>query len=96
MTGRRGELHIDFGYPGLIPADDGRRSKLHTLVFTACFSQYMFVHLTHSLTLEVIAGCEDAWAFFGAVFAVIILDNMRPVVAEADAVNPRLSRMADP
>ena len=44
----------------LIPAGDGRRRKLRALVFTACFSRYMFVYLTFSMTLEeVIAGCED-------------------------------------
>ena len=33
----------------------------------------MFVCLTFSMTLEeVIAGCEDAWAFFGGVFAVVV------------------------
>jgi len=87
------ELQIDFGYLGLIPAGEGRRRKLHALVFTACFSRFMFVYLTFSLTLEeVIAGCEDAWAFFGGVFAVVIPDNMSPVVAQADAVSPRLTR----
>lgn len=88
-----GELQIDFGYLGLIPAGDSRRRKLHALVFTACFSRLMFVRLTFSMTLEeVIAGCEDAWAFFGGVFAVVVPDNMSPVVARADAVNPRLTR----
>jgi hypothetical protein len=87
------ELQVDFGYLGLIPAGDGRRRKLHALVFTACFSRYMFVYLTFSMTLEeVIAGCEDAWQFFGGVFRVVVPDNMSPVVAKADAVNPRLTR----
>ena len=58
-----GELGIEFGDLGLIPAGDGRRRKLRALVFTACFSRYMFVYLTFSMTLEeVIAGCEEAWA----------------------------------
>jgi hypothetical protein len=87
------ELQIDFGYLGLIPAGEGRRRKLHALVFTACFSRYLFVYLTFSMTLEeVIAGCEDAWEFFGGVFRVLVPDNMSPVVAKADAVNPRLTR----
>jgi transposase len=87
------ELQIDFGDLGLIPADDGRRRKLRALVFTACFSRYMFVYLTFSMTLEeVIAGCEDAWQFFSGVFRVVVPDNMSPVVASADAVNPRLTR----
>ncbi|MGH3124082.1 MAG: IS21 family transposase, partial [Streptosporangiaceae bacterium] len=93
--GPPGELQVDFGLLGLIPAgdDSGRRRKLQALVFTACLSRFMFVYLTFGLTLEeVIAGCEQAWAFFGGVFTVVIPDNMSPVVADADAVNPRLTR----
>src|SRR5216684_221779 len=87
------ELQVDFGDLGLIPAGEGRRRKLRALVFTACFSRYMFVYLTFSMTLEeVIAGCEDAWQFFSGVFRVLVPDNMSPVVAKADAVNPRLTR----
>ena len=53
----------------------------------------MFVYLTFSMTLEeVIAGCEEAWEFFSGVFRVVVPDNMSPVVARADAVNPRLTR----
>ena len=88
-----GELQVDFGDLGLIPAGEGRRRKLRALVFTACFSRYMFVYLTFSMTLEeVIAGCEEAWQFFGGIFRVAVPDNMSPVVADADAVNPRLTR----
>ncbi|MGH3863524.1 Mu transposase domain-containing protein, partial [Actinokineospora sp.] len=39
----------------------------------------------------VIAGCQGAWEFFGGVFKVLIPDNLKAVVAGADAVNPRLS-----
>ena len=72
-----GELQVDFGYLGLVPAGEGRRRKLRALVFTACFSRFMFAYLTFSMTLEeVIAGCEDAWAFFGGVFAVVVPENV--------------------
>ena len=71
------ELQIDFGDLGLIPAGDGRRRKLRALVFTACFSRYMFVYLTFSMTLEeVIAGCEEAWQFFSGVFRVVVPENV--------------------
>ena len=87
------ELQVDFGDLGLIPAGESPRRKLRALVFTACFSRYMFVYLTFSKTLEeVIVGCEDAWEFFSGVFRVVVRDNMSPVVARADAVNPRLTR----
>lgn len=87
------ECQIDFGQMGFI--DDvvsGRRRKVHALIFTAVLSRHMFLHLTYSQTLaEVIAGCQAAWEFFGGVFKVLIPDNLKPVVTDADPVNPRLS-----
>ena len=87
------ECQIDFGHLGyLIDPETGRRRKVHALIFTAVLSRHMFVWLTYSQTLvAVIAGCEAAWGFFGGVFRVLIPDNLKPVVTEADAVNPRLS-----
>ncbi|WP_341360722.1 IS21 family transposase [Georgenia sp. M64] len=87
------ELQVDFGQMGYLtdPAD-GRRRKVHALILTAVYSRHMFVWLTYSQTLAaVIAGCEAAWAFFGGVFRVLVPDNLKPVVTDADAVNPRLS-----
>jgi Mu transposase-like protein len=39
----------------------------------------------------VIEECEAAWRFFGGVFRVLIPDNASAIVADADAVNPRLA-----
>jgi transposase len=88
------ECQLDFGEVGLLldPATQ-RRRRTWALVFTAVYSRHQFVWLTHSQTLDaVIAGCEAAWAFFGGVFKVIIPDNMKAVVAKADAVNPVLTQ----
>src|ERR1700712_259940 len=87
------ECQIDFGYLGLLTdGQSGRRRKVTALIFTAVLSRHMFVFLSYSQTLAaVIAGCEAAWAFFGGVFKVLIPDNLKPVVTDADAVNPRLS-----
>lgn len=77
----------------LLDPVDGRRRKVHALIFTAAYSRHMFIWLTYSQTLvAVIAGCEAAWVFFGGVFKVLIPDNLKPVVTDADAVNPRLSQ----
>ncbi|MBO0776440.1 MAG: IS21 family transposase [Actinobacteria bacterium] len=87
------ECQLDFGYLGMM-ADPvtGRRRKVHALIFTACYSRHMFVWLSFSQTLAAfIAGCEAAWAFFGGVFPVLIPDNASPIVADADAVNPRFT-----
>lgn len=87
------ELQVDFGRLGLIP-DPGRdvRRVTHGLIFTAVYSRHMFVYPTHQQNLtEVIAGFEAAWVFFGGVFAVVIPDNMKPIVEHADATEPRLN-----
>jgi transposase len=84
------ECQLDFGRLGMMhDPDTGRRRALHALIFTAVFSRHMFVWLSFSQTLaDVIAGCEAAWRFFGGVFKVLIPDNLKPVVANADPVNP--------
>jgi transposase len=87
------ECQIDFGRLGLVwDPDTGRRRVTHALIFTAVYSRHMFVWLSFSQTLAaVIAGCEAAWSYFGGCFKVLIPDNMSPVVADADAVNPRFT-----
>jgi len=87
------ECQIDFAQMGFIlEPGTGKRRRVHALIFTAVVSRHMFVWLTYSQTLTaVIAGCEAAWEFFGGVFKVLVPDNLKAVVAAADAVNPRLS-----
>jgi transposase len=87
------ECQVDFGKMGLLhdPAS-GRRRTVHALIFTAVCSRHMFVWLSFAQTLQaVIAGCEAAWGFFGGVFRVLVPDNMSAVVADADALNPKLT-----
>jgi transposase len=87
------ECQLDFARMGLVyDPGSGRRRATHALIFTAVCSRHMFVWLTFSQTLEaVIAGCEAAWRFFGGVFRVLVPDNLSPVVADADPVNPRFT-----
>jgi transposase len=87
------EVQVDFGYLGMIADEQGRRRKLHALVFTAVMSRYCFVFLSFSqTTAAVIAGCEAAWAFYGGMFPVLIPDNLKPVVDGADRTEPRWNR----
>ena len=88
------ECQIDFGRMGLVfdPAA-GRNRVVHALIFTACFSQHCFVWLTFRQTTDaVIAGCAAAWRFFGGVFRTVIPDNMKAIVEDADALEPRLNQ----
>ena len=80
------EVQVDFGRLGLVPDPaTGRRRVAHGLIFTAVYSRHMFVYPTLRQTLEaVIAGFEAAWVFFGGVFAVVVPDNMKAIVDQAD------------
>jgi transposase len=87
------ECQIDFARMGMLfDSQTSRRRVVHALIFTAVYSRHMFVWLTFSQTLEaIVAGCEEAWAFFGGVFKVLIPDNMTPVVPKADSLTPQFS-----
>ena len=87
------EVQVDFGRLGLVPDPArGTRRVAQGLIFTAVYSRHMFVYPTLRQTLEeVVAGFEAAWVFFGGVFAVVIPDNMKTIVDQADAVDPRLN-----
>ena len=87
------ECQIDFAQMGfIVDPETGKKRRVHALIFTAVLSRHMFVWLTYSQTLvAMIAGCEAAWRFFGGCFKVLIPDNLKAVVTDADAVNPRLS-----
>ncbi|MGH3748565.1 MAG: IS21 family transposase [Micromonosporaceae bacterium] len=88
------ECQLDFAQLGLVfDPETGRKRRVHALIFTAVLSRHMFVWLTYSQTLTaVVSGCEAAWAFFGGAFRVLVPDNLKAVVTNADAVNPQLSR----
>ncbi len=85
------ELQVDFGRLGFL-SDDERRRVCQGLIFTACFSRHSFVWPTFKQTTdEVIKGFEAAWGFFGGVFPVVIPDNMKSIVVEAEHIAPRFN-----
>lgn len=88
------ELQVDFGRMGLVFDPEADRNRVcHALIFTACYSRHYFVWLTFSQTIEaVICGFEAAWGFFGGVFGVVIPDNMKTIVDQADSIDPRLNQ----
>ena len=84
------EVQVDFGKMGWLRDEaSGRRRIVWALIFTAVWSRHSFVCLSHRQRLEdVIAGFERAWQFFGGVFPVVIIDNMKSVVDRADPLKP--------
>jgi hypothetical protein len=85
------ECQVDFGRLGLV-ADGEKRRVCQGLIFTACFSRHQFVWPTFlQTTEEVIRGFEAAWGYFGGVFPVVIPDNMRSIVIQAENTAPRFN-----
>ncbi|MGH3578625.1 MAG: IS21 family transposase, partial [Mycobacterium sp.] len=85
------ELQVDFGRLGLVP-DGDRQRVCQGLIFTACFSRHQFVWPTFAQTTEeVIRGFEAAWGFFAGVFPVVIPDNMKSIVIQAENCAPRFN-----
>jgi transposase len=92
--GKPGEaVEVDFGLVGrLVEEEGGEARKVYALVLTAAYSRHQYVYLTHRQTLEeLVEGLERGWSFFGGVFRVVVLDNARTVVAQADPCGARLS-----
>lgn len=86
------ELQVDTGQVlSLEPDATGVRRKKKAFVFTASVSRYRFVYpIERETTEEAIAACEAAWDFYGGVFRVLIVDNMRAIVAVADPLEARI------
>ncbi|OBI96562.1 hypothetical protein A5661_19395 [Mycobacterium asiaticum] len=65
-------VQVAFGRLGMLTDEsEGRRRVVHGLIFTAAYSQHMFVHLMYRQSpSDVIAGFEAAWAFFGGYAGV--------------------------
>lgn len=70
----------------------GKFRKVYALVAIASRSRHLFVWPCLSMTrTDVVEGLEAAWAHFGGVFPVVIVDNMKAVVARPDALEPLIS-----
>ena len=87
------ELQVDFGRLGVMfDPDSNRRRVLWALIFTAVYSRHMFVYVTFSQSFnDVVAAFEAAWSFFGGVFRVVVVDNVKAIVDKADPTTPRLN-----
>ena len=69
-----------------------RRRVVWGLIFTACYSRYLFCWLSFEQALPaVIEGFEQAWLFFGGVFRVVIPDSLKAIVINGIRPGPRPS-----
>jgi hypothetical protein len=89
------ELQVDTGWVGwlTLPLLQKRQRRFRAWIFTAVRSRHRFVYPTfEETTARAIEACEAAWDFFGGVFKVIIPDNTKAIITQADPLAPRITR----
>lgn len=86
------ELQLDTGWVGALTLPERKRRRFRAWIFTAVRSRHRFVYPTHEeTTASAIEACEAAWAFFGGVLKVLIPDNTKAIIIDADPLAPRLT-----
>jgi transposase len=67
---------VDFGRLGFLYDPVAQRKRfVYGLVVTLCASRHQYVRVTFTQDLpSLIAGIEDAWAFFGGITKKVVLD----------------------
>jgi transposase len=87
------EVQLDTGWMTLLEPDErGRRRRFRAWIFTPSVSRYRFVWPCFGeTTASAIEACEQAWAFYGGVFGVLVPDNTKAIVAKADPLAPKIT-----
>ena len=87
------EVQLDTGWVGTRGPDlFGKRRRFRAWIFTSVLSRHRFVWPCFRETTEsAIEACEEAWEFFGGVFRVLLPDNTKAIVQEADPLEPRIN-----
>ena len=79
------ELQLDTGWVGWLTLTERKRRRFRAWIFTAVRSRHRFVYPTfEETTARAIEACDAAWDFFGGVFKVIIPDNTKAIIIDAD------------
>ncbi len=79
------EVQLDTGWVGwlTLPSIPVRRRRFRAWIFTAVRSRHRFVYPAfEETTARAIEACEAAWAFFGGIFHVLIVDYVSRHIIE--------------
>ena len=86
------ELQLDTGWVGWLTLPERKRRRFRAWIFTAVRSRHRFVYPTfEETTARAIEACEAAWDFFGGIFKVLIPDNTKAIIIDADPLAPRIT-----
>ncbi len=94
VDGKPGEeLQVDVGLMTLMEPDaSGHRRRFKAFVFTPTVSRRRFVYVSQrEQTQDAIRACEAAWAFYGGVFPVLLVDNTKAIVHKADPLGAKIN-----
>lgn len=88
------ELQVDTGWVGwlTLPLLGRKRRRFRAWIFTAVRSRHRFVYPTfEETTARAIEACDAAWDFYGGTFHVLIPDNTKAIITQADPLAPRIT-----
>ena len=87
------EVQLDTGWVLLLePNIFKKRRRVRAWIFTSVLSRHRFAYpCFEESTKTAIEACEAAWEFFGGVFRVVIFDNAKSIVIEADPLGARIN-----
>jgi len=85
------EAQVDFGSGAPVVGADGKRRKTHVFRIVLSHSRKAYSEATFRQTTEDFIGClENAFASFGGLPQVLVIDNLRAAVKHPDWFDPEL------
>jgi transposase len=85
------EAQVDFGTGAPIVGPDGKRRKTHVFRIVLSHSRKAYSEATFRQTTEDFIAClENAFASFGGLPKVLVIDNLRAAVKHPDWFDPEL------
>jgi transposase len=88
------EAQIDFGYLGTWHDPvSAKRLRLWAFAMILSFSRHMFVYVVAKMDQQAWLDAHvAAFAFFGGVPLLLVIDNLKPGVLRADLYDPQINR----
>ena len=85
------EAQVDFGSGAPVIGSDGKRRRTHVFRIVLSHSRKAYSEATFRQTTEDFIGClENAFASFGGLPKVLVIDNLRAAVKHPDWFDPEL------
>lgn len=86
------EAQVDFGSGIAITQPDGKRRRTHVFRIVLSHSRRGYSEVVYRQTTEEFLRClENAFAYFGGVPRVLVLDNLKAGVLQPDWFDPELN-----